>query len=139
MNPMEYILSHQILAGRYSKWIVLLQEFDLKFSNPKSKKSLIFAELMIDLPRAFDESVVQDLLPDESMFLIESYNPWYGDILIYLHTQHFWPNLYKYDHRRIRHQSRNYHIIGDTLYHRGVDMVLHRCVIHYEAEKILND
>jgi hypothetical protein len=89
MNPMEYILSHQILAGRYSNWIVLLQEFDLKFSNPKSKKSLIFAELMIDLPQAFDESVVQYLLPDESMFLIESYNPWYGDILIYLHTQHF--------------------------------------------------
>jgi hypothetical protein len=47
---MQYILSRQILGGRYLKWIVLLQEFDLEFSTPKSKKSLVFAELMTDLP-----------------------------------------------------------------------------------------
>ena len=30
-------------------------------------------------------------------------------------------------------------IIGDTLYHRGVDTVLRRCLTHEEAEKVLND
>jgi hypothetical protein len=104
-NPMQYILSRQILGGHYSKWIVLLQEFDLEFSTPKSKKSLVFAELMIDLPRVIDESVVQDSLPDESLFLIDSSDPWYGDILIYLQTQCFHPQMSKDDRRRIRHQS----------------------------------
>jgi transposase InsO family protein len=51
----------------------------------------------------------------------------------------FSPNLSKDDRRRIRHQSQNYLIVDDTLYHRGVDMVLRRCVIHSEAERILND
>ena len=49
-NLMKYILSRQILGGRYSKWVVILSEFDLIFSTPKAKKSLVFAELMAGLP-----------------------------------------------------------------------------------------
>eukprot|EP00253_Pinus_taeda_P002468 PITA_02468 len=29
-NPMTYILSRQLLGGKYSKWIAILQEFDLE-------------------------------------------------------------------------------------------------------------
>eukprot|EP00253_Pinus_taeda_P028302 PITA_28302 len=35
-NPMTYILSHQLLGGKYLKWIVILQEFDLEFTTTKS-------------------------------------------------------------------------------------------------------
>ena len=52
-NPMKYILSRHVLGGRYSKWIVILSEFDLIFTTPKAKKSLVFAELMAGLPRVF--------------------------------------------------------------------------------------
>ena len=47
---MMYILTKQLLEGKYSKWIVILQEFDLEFEKSKSKKSLVFAELMCDFP-----------------------------------------------------------------------------------------
>jgi hypothetical protein len=30
-NPMQQILTRQFLGGKYSKWIVILQEFDLEF------------------------------------------------------------------------------------------------------------
>ena len=30
-------------------------------------------------------------------------------------------------------------IVGDTLYRRGIDIVLRRCLTHEEAEKVLND
>ena len=36
-NPMTYILSRQLLGGKYSKWIAILQEFDLEFVKSKSK------------------------------------------------------------------------------------------------------
>jgi hypothetical protein len=49
-NPMTYILTRQLLGGKYSKWIVILQEFDLVFTTAKSKKSLVFAELICSLP-----------------------------------------------------------------------------------------
>jgi hypothetical protein len=42
-NPMKHILTHQLLGGKYSKWIIILQEFDLDFERAKSKKYLVFS------------------------------------------------------------------------------------------------
>ena len=87
---MMYILTKQFLGGKYSKWIVILQEFDLEFEKSKSKKSLIFAELMCDFPT---ETVAKQLIADESLFLISTIDPWYGDIIVYLQTQYFRPEI----------------------------------------------
>jgi hypothetical protein len=76
---------------------------------------------------------------DESLFLISSSNPWYGDIIIYLQTQKYRPNTSRSEQKRIRYQAKDYMIVGDTLYRRGVDTVLRRCLTHEEAEKVLND
>jgi hypothetical protein len=56
----------------------------LDFVSTKSKKSLVFAELISEL---LVES--GDVTPEESpikgeMFLIASLDPWYEDILVYL-------------------------------------------------------
>ena len=97
---------------------------------------MVFAELMSGLPRVFADLVALDSLPDESLFLINSADPWWEDILIYLQTQRFQPNASKDDHQRIRHQAQHYIIMRDALYRRGVDMIMHRCVTFDEAERI---
>jgi hypothetical protein len=122
-NPMQHILTRQFLGGKYSKWIVILQEFDLEFEHAKSKKSLVFSELMCDLPYSETKNVAVDSLPDESLFLISSDDLWYRDIIIYLQTQTFQTNLSITDCYRIRYQAHQYIILGDTLYHRGIDVV----------------
>jgi hypothetical protein len=66
------MLTRWVIGGNISRWIVSLQEFDLDFISPKSKKSLVFAELISELPV---ES--SDVVPKESpiigyMFLITS-------------------------------------------------------------------
>jgi hypothetical protein len=73
------------------------------------------------------------------MFLNDSYDPWYGDVLVYLQTQLFNPYLSRDEHRCIHHQAKNYLIIGNTLYHMWVDMVLCCCLVHEEVEHVLND
>ena len=83
-NPMYYILTRQVLGGKYSQWIVILHEFDLEFSKSTSKKSLVFAELMCDLPCALTDSEPSDSFLDEFMFLISENDPLYGDLIIYL-------------------------------------------------------
>ena len=85
-NPMCYILTCQVLKGKYSWWIVILQEFDLEFSKATSKKSFVFTELMCDLPCASTKSDPSDSFPDEFLFLISTTDPWYGYFLIYLQT-----------------------------------------------------
>lgn len=91
-NPMTYILSRQLLGGKYSKWIAILQEFDLEFVKSKSKKALVFAELLCDLPSSSNDETSEESIVDESLFLISTSNEWYGDIIIYLQTQKFRPN-----------------------------------------------
>jgi hypothetical protein len=138
-NPMQHILTRQLLGGKYSKWIVIFQEFDLEFDRATSKKSLVFAELICDFPHTATENVAVDSLPDESLFLISTDDLWYGDIIIYLQTQTFRPALSSAERRRVRYQARHYIILGDTLYRRGIDSVFRRCLTFEEAEKALND
>ena len=83
-NPMYYILTRQVLGGKYSRWIVILQEFDLEFSKATSNKSLVFTKLMCDIPYALIESEPNDSFLYEFMFLISTTDPWYGDFLIYI-------------------------------------------------------
>ena len=83
-NPMMYILTKELLGGKYSKWIVILQEFDLEFDKSKSNKSLIFAKIMCDFPRTDTKTVAEQPIADESLFLISTIDPWYGGIIIYL-------------------------------------------------------
>jgi hypothetical protein len=64
-----------VIDGNISRWIVLLQEFDLDFVSAKSKKSLVFAELISELLVE-----LRDVIPEESpikgdMFLIMSSDP----------------------------------------------------------------
>jgi len=71
-NPMQHILTWQLLGGKYSKWIVILHEFDLYFEHSKSTKTLVFVELICNLPSIETKIVVEDSFPDESLFLISS-------------------------------------------------------------------
>ena len=73
-----------MIGGKYNKWIVILQEFDLEFVSEKSKKSLIFAELISDFPSEAEELVCEDTFINEHIFLISTLDPWYGDIIVYL-------------------------------------------------------
>ena len=75
-----------MIGGKYNKWIVILQEFVLEFVSAKLKKSLIFAELILDFPSKDEELVCEDTFVDEHIFLISNLDPWYGDIIIYLQT-----------------------------------------------------
>jgi hypothetical protein len=48
VNPFQYILTRRIIGGKYNKRIVILQEFDLDFTSAKSRKLLVFTELISD-------------------------------------------------------------------------------------------
>ena len=47
-----------MIGGKYNRWIVILQEFDLEFMSAKSKKSLVFAEFIYEFPCG--EKIVYD-------------------------------------------------------------------------------
>ena len=87
-----------MIGGKYNKWIVILQEFDLEFVSAKLKKSLIFVELISNFPSEEEEEVYEDTFFDEHIFLISTLDPWYGDIILYLQTLRV-PNHLSWDER----------------------------------------
>ena len=136
-KPMYYILTCRVLGGKYSWWIVILQDFDTKFAKATSKKSLVFAKLMCDLPCASMKSEPIDSFPDEFMFLISTTDPWYGDLFIYLQTQRFHPTLSHDDRHCICHHAKYYLILNDNLYRHGIDSILWQCLTCVEVERVL--
>ena len=81
VNPFQYVLSRWIVGGKFNKWIVILQEFDLDFQSTKSKKSLVFYELIAEFPMEEDVVIEEVSFLDDHIFLISTSNPWYEDIL----------------------------------------------------------
>ena len=127
-----------MIGGKYNRWIVILQEFYLEFLSTKSKKSLVFVELISELP--CEEAIVyEENFLDEHLFLISSQDPWYRDIIIYLQNLKFLPGFSNYKHQKLCHLAKNYFFIGDTLYCRGVDSILRHCLTLEEAKSLLND
>ena len=84
INPFQFILTRRMIGGKYNKWIVIFQEFDLEFVSVKLKKLLIFAELISDFLNLVEEEVYEDYFFDEHIFLISTVDPWYRDIIVYL-------------------------------------------------------
>ena len=139
VNPFQFILTRRMIGGKYNKWIVILQEFDLEFLSANSKKSLIIADRISDFSSEAEELVCEDTFVDEHIFLISMSDPWYGDIIVYLQTQRTPTHLSRDERRRLRHVSKNYLIVDNTLYRHGGDSILQRCLNHEEAEVVLND
>jgi hypothetical protein len=111
----------------------------LEFEHIKSKKYLVFYELISDLPSTETEIVEEYSFPDESLFLISSYDIWYGYMIIYLQIQTFQPDIFHVDYHRVRYQACQYIILGDTLYHHGTDSIFRQCITYDEVKKDLND
>jgi hypothetical protein len=84
VNPFQYMLTQWVIGRKISRWIVILQDFDLDFVSAKSKKSLVFAELILELLVESGDPVPEESAIKGDMFLITSSDPWYRDILIYL-------------------------------------------------------
>jgi hypothetical protein len=86
VNPFQYVLIRRVIGGNISIWIIILQEFDLDFVSMKSKKSLVIAELILELSVQSSDIIPEDSPTNGHIFLITYSDPWYGDILVYIQT-----------------------------------------------------
>jgi hypothetical protein len=61
VNPFQYVLTGRVIGGKISRWIFILQEFDLDFVSMKSKKSLVFEKLILELPVESSDDTPKEL------------------------------------------------------------------------------
>jgi hypothetical protein len=76
------MLTRHVIGEKISRWIVILQEFKLDFVSKKSKKSLVFVELILEFLVESGHVIPEESPIKGNMFLIVSSNLLYGDILV---------------------------------------------------------
>ena len=85
---------------------------DSHSQSAKSKKSLVFAELIVEFPVEEVVAIEEDSFLDEHIFLISTSDPWYRDILIYLQTLKYPAAFSQEEQHKLRLHAKNYLIIG---------------------------
>src|SRR3989441_6710890 len=70
MDPMQYLYKTPTLAGKLSRWLILLSEFDIEFVTKKAVKGRVVADFLAENP--VEEAGEWELaFPDEHLSVIE--------------------------------------------------------------------
>lgn len=100
-------MNKPINNGRVARWLLLLQEFYITILD-KPRKDNVVADFLFRLTISDDCTATEDSFPDEYIFSISTYSPWYVDIANYLAAGKFLHQLSSKERREIIQQSATY-------------------------------
>jgi len=118
-SAIKYLMNKPITNARVTRWLLLLQEFDITIVDRPGKENVVVDFLSRLTPD--DDTPVDDSFPDEYLFVVFAHSPWYADIANYLVAEKLPPHLFHREKRRIIHQSARYSWISGCLFHTGPD------------------
>jgi hypothetical protein len=134
-SAIKYLMNKPITNARVTRWLLLLQEFDITIVDRPGKENVV-ADFLSRLT-VNDDNPVDDSFLDEYLFAVSAHSPWYADIANYLVAWKLPSHLSYREKRSIVHQSARYSWIGGYLFHTGADQEIRRCVREDEVYDIL--
>ena len=137
----KYLMSKKEAKPRLIRWVLLLQEFDLKIKDKKVCDNVIVDHLSrVKRNKVEEEETgLTENFPDEQLFQLSFQLPWYDDIVNYLACAVVPPELSYQLKRKLRIDSRYYIWNDSLLFKRGADMIIRRCAPENEQCKIVNE
>ena len=99
-SSIRYLMNKPITNARVTRWLLLLQEFDITIVDRPRKENVV-RDFLYRMTNNDDDSLVEDSFPDENLFTVSTYYPWYDDISNYLATRRLPMHLSKLEKRRI--------------------------------------
>ena len=76
-------MNKPITNGRITRWLLLLQEFNITIINRPEKEKLV-ANFLSKINHGGETSPVEYDFPDEHLFALDTKRPWYADLANYL-------------------------------------------------------
>ncbi|XP_070679185.1 uncharacterized protein [Malus domestica] len=74
-DPVKYVMSKPVLAGRLAKWVLLLNQYEIIYVPAKAVKGQALADFLADHPITADWKISDNLL-DEDVFYIDIFPTW---------------------------------------------------------------
>ena len=106
-STIKYLMNKPITNVRVTRWLLLLQEFDITIVDRLGNENVV-AYFLYRLTHNDDDSQFEDSFYDEHLFTVSSYSPWYANIANYLAMGRLLAHLSKQEKRRIIQQSGRY-------------------------------
>ena len=82
----KYLMGKKNVKPRLIRWVLLLQEFDLKIKDKKGSDNVIVDHLSrLEKPIEAEKGIeIAENFPNEQLFQLSVQVPWYSDIVNYL-------------------------------------------------------
>ena len=131
-----YLMNKPITNGRVTRWILLLQEFNITVLDRPGKQNIV-ADCLSRIQNIKEDSPVEDKFPNEYLFAVTTQTPWFADIANYLVRGKLPSHLLPREKRKIIQESARYSWITNKLYKTGLDLMIRRCVREDEMPNIV--
>ena len=82
----RYLIAKKEAKPTLTRWVLLLQEFDLEIKDKKGSGNVIADHLSrLEITTRNEKGTkIVEIFPDEQLFLLSVQTPWYADIINYL-------------------------------------------------------
>jgi hypothetical protein len=135
-SAIRYLMNKSITNGRVTRWLLLLQEFDISIIDKPGKENVV-VDFLSRLTNEGEAIPVEDNFPDEHLFALSTNTPWFADIANYLAAGRLPQHLSPKERQRVIRQSATYSWIEGYLFRTGKDRIIRRCVREDEMYDIL--
>ena len=82
-SAIKFLANKPVTNGRVTRWLILLQEFDITIKDRPRKENPV-ADFLSRMPKPIDAAAVEDHFLNENLFVVTVRTPWYNDIENYL-------------------------------------------------------
>eukprot|EP00253_Pinus_taeda_P009868 PITA_09868 len=82
----RYIMKKPVTPGCITRWLLLLQEFDITIVDKPGKDNVV-ADFLSRIEHDGKDTLIEDNFPDEHLFAVSANTSWYADIANYLTTE----------------------------------------------------
>eukprot|EP00253_Pinus_taeda_P028310 PITA_28310 len=81
-SAIKYLMNKSVTNARVTRWLLLLQEFDITILDRPRKENVVVD--FLSRLKTNENIPVDDSFPDEYLFAVSAHSPWYADIANYL-------------------------------------------------------
>jgi hypothetical protein len=81
-SNIKLLMNKPVTNPRVTRWLLLLQEFNINIIDRPSKDNLV-ADFLSRMIHLGDNAPVEDKFHDENLFSISTFTPWYADLANY--------------------------------------------------------
>ena len=128
-SAVKYPMTKKDTKPKLIRWVLLLQEFDLKIKDKKGMENLV-ADHLSWLEGHIQEVQINDKFPNEQLLAIEDtrHVPWFTDYVNYLVTKVIPPEFRYQQRKRFFANLKHYYWEEPILYKYYANEVIRRCI-----------